>query len=96
MQHFHRRFLFGQVRFELREATDVAGDDHVRARGDDGARFLLTERRGDFRLIQIVGAGAAAAEVGVGQLKSSTPGIARSSSRGSRRTPCAFARWQAS
>ena len=35
-------------------------------RGDRGARLLLAERGGDLGLVDVVGAGAAAAEMGVG------------------------------
>jgi hypothetical protein len=77
---------------QLREATDVAAGDDGGAAGDDGPGLFLAESGGDLGLVEVVGAGAAATEMGIGQLDDFAPGMARSSARGSARTPWALAR----
>lgn len=58
-----------EVDAELGEAADVSARDDIRAGGDDGRGFLSAERCCDFGLVDIVGAGAAAADVGVGEFE---------------------------
>ena len=52
---------------QLGEATNVPRGHHFGARRDDCSGLLLAELGGDLRLIEVVGAGAAAAHLGIGQ-----------------------------
>jgi hypothetical protein len=58
-----------EVGAELGEAADVAGGDHRGAGADDGAGFVGAETGGDFGLVDVVGTGAAAAEIRVGDFE---------------------------
>ena len=58
----------GKVRAELGEAADVAGGQHLGARCQDSLGFLLTQGRSDLGLVEVVGAGTAAAKVCVRKL----------------------------
>ena len=60
---------FGEVGAELGEATDVAGGENGGAGGQDSLGFLLAQRGGDDGLVQVVGAGTAAADVRVRQFQ---------------------------
>ena len=84
------------MQFHLRHAADVTRDYHFGTSGNDMLRFLLTERARDLRLIHVVAAGAAAAEVRVGDFEQLQARDGLKRSRGCLRTFCAFERWQAS
>ena len=65
MPHPRRRVLTLEMHRELGETTDIPGRNQFGPRRDHALRLLRAERRRDFRLIQIVGACTAAAEVRV-------------------------------
>ena len=69
----HRCALALQVDPQLCETADVAARNHTRPRRDDRLRLLAAERVGQLRLVEIVSAGAAAAEVSVGQFAQFNP-----------------------
>ena len=86
----------GEMGGELGEAADVAAGDDGGAGGQDGAGLALAERVRQRRLIEVVGAGRAAA-VGVGDLDQAQVADPRRAARAARAdTPCACRRWQAS
>ncbi len=57
-----------EVGREVRDATDVAGRDHVGAGGAEMLELALLELACDLRLQNIVGAGRAAADVALGNI----------------------------
>jgi hypothetical protein len=56
------------MRAQLRETSNVPRGHHGGARRDDGFGLFFTERGRGLRLIEVVGSGAAAADLGIGQL----------------------------
>ena len=60
--------MFLEVGLDLGETADIASGDEVGVGGEDVLGFLFAEGVGDFGLVDVVGAGGAAAEVGVGYL----------------------------
>ena len=58
--------LFCEMGFDLGHAADVSGGDEVGTCGDDVLGLLLTKGGGDGGLIDVVGSGRAAAEMGIG------------------------------
>ena len=74
----------------------LAGGDRLGARVEQVARLALAQLGRGLGLDQVVDPRRAAAELPLAGSSSSSPGMPRSSSRGCSRTPCAWARWQAS
>ena len=64
---FYGDAFSGEVGAELGHAADVSGGDELCAGVEDGLGFGDAEAGGDFGLVDVVGSGAAAAEVGVGE-----------------------------
>jgi len=62
------RIRFVQTRADLEEATGVGGDDDFCPGFQNVLNLALLQTRGHFRFGQIVTAGAAATDVGFGQL----------------------------
>ena len=54
-----------EVAFDLGETADISGGDKVWLRGKDGFSLLFPEGFRDFGLVDVVGAGGTATEVGV-------------------------------
>ena len=82
---------------DLHEAAGIAGSEELGARFEDGVYLALEEAFSHVGLEDIVDAGAAAADLRVADVKEfASPGTWERICRGWLRTPCPWARWQAS